>query len=255
MPRVLSVTGARRVWRALGACTVLVAAVAPLHPARAQVAAPGTPQAARTDTASAMALYRRAATRFAKARTMRADFEQTIISVVTKTPRLSRGEMLQRPPSRFAFRFSDPAGDLVVADGQALWIYLPSTAKGQVLKLPRELGSAFDVVARLLANPGDQNQVTVALEREMVGGESVRLYALTPRASGAPFTSAMVWIGADALVRQLEIEEPSGMRRRLRFTHMRLGVTLPKTAFTFEVPAGVRVIDQAAMLGGGTRKP
>jgi outer membrane lipoprotein carrier protein len=249
MPSLVQGTGARRMWRALGACVVLIATVAPLRPVAAQQGA------ARADTADAMALYRRAASRFAKARTMRADFEQTIISVVTKTPRLSRGEMLQRPPSRFAFRFSDPAGDIVVADGQALWIYLPSSAKGQVLKLPRELGSAFDVVARLLANPGDQNQVTVAPERDMVGGESVRLYALTPRAAGAPFTSAKVWIGADALVRQLEIEEPSGMRRRLRFTNMKLGVTLPRNAFAFEVPAGVRVIDQAAMLGGGTRKP
>jgi outer membrane lipoprotein-sorting protein len=83
----------------------------------------------------------------------------------------------------------------------------------------------------------------------------VRLYALTPRAAGAPFTSAKVWIGADALVRQLEIEEPSGVRRRLRFSNMRLGVALPKNAFVFDAPAGVRVIDQAAMLGGGTRKP
>jgi len=248
MTRAWSVAGARRARRALGAWAWLAAAVVPWPVAGAQ-------GAARADTADAMALYRRAAARFAKAGTMRADFEQTLISAMTRTPRLSRGEMLQRPPARFAFRFSDPAGDLVVADGEALWIYLPSTAKGQVLKLPRELGSAFDVIARLLANPGDQNQVAVALEREMVGGEPVTLYALTPRASGAPFTSAKVWISADALVRQLEIEEPSGLRRRLRFSNMRLGAKLPKNAFVFEPPAGVRVIDQAALLGGGLRKP
>jgi outer membrane lipoprotein carrier protein len=202
-----------------------------------------------------MALYQKAAARFASARTMRAGFEQTLISTITKIPRVSRGEMLQRPPARFAFRFTDPAGDAVVSDGEALWIYLPSAAKGQVLKLPREAGGAFDVVARLLANPGDKNQVRVVPESDMVGGEAVRLYALTPRSDGAPFQSAKVWIGEDALVRQIEIEEPGGLRRRLRFSNMRLGVSLPRNAFEFTVPPGVRVVDQAALLGGGVRKP
>ncbi|MDQ8153858.1 MAG: outer membrane lipoprotein carrier protein LolA [Gemmatimonadota bacterium] len=208
------------------------------------------------DTTAALALYRKAAARFAAARTMRSQFEQTLISPVSKTPRVSRGEMLQRPPARFAFRFSDPAGDMVVADGEALWVYLPSTAKGQVLKLPREVGGAFDVVARLLANPGDRNQVQVIPEADRVGGERVSVYALTPRAAGAPFQTAKVWISADALVRQIEIEEPGGLRRRLRFINMKLGVPLPKRAFVFDVPPGVRIIDQAALLGpGAARRP
>lgn len=235
---------------ALAACLAMVPC------AQAQAQAQAQEQALhRGDTTAALALYRKAATRFANARTIRAGFEQTLLSPMTKSPRLSRGEMLQRPPARFAFRFTEPAGDLVLADGEALWVYLPSTAKGQVLKLPRELGSAFDVVAKLLANPGDMNQVRVVPEADMVGGEPVRLYALTPRSNGAPFQSAKVWIGADALVRQIEIEEPGGLRRRLRFTKMRLGVSLPKDAFVFTVPDGVRVIDQAALMGGGARKP
>jgi len=218
-------------------------------PARATAQAP-------RDTAAAMSLYRRAAARFAEAKTIRAGFEQTLISPVVKTPRTSRGEMMQRPPDRFAFRFTDPAGDAVVSDGAALWVYLPSTAKGQVLKLPREVGGAFDVVARLLANPGDRNQVQVVPESERVGGERVSAYALTPRAAGAPFQTAKVWIGADAIVRQIEVEEPGGLRRRLRFLDMRLGVTLPRRAFVFDVPRGVRIVDQAALMGpGAPRRP
>jgi outer membrane lipoprotein-sorting protein len=84
----------------------------------------------------------------------------------------------------------------------------------------------------------------------------VTVFALTPRAEGAPFQTAKVWIGADALVRQIEVEEPGGLRRRLRFTSMRLGVTLPRGAFVFEVPPGVRIVDQAALLGpGAARRP
>jgi outer membrane lipoprotein carrier protein len=203
-----------------------------------------------------MALYRAAAARFADAKTLRAGFEQTLISPLSTTPRTARGELMQRPPSRFAFRFTEPAGDAVISDGSALWVYLPSTAKGQVLKLPREVGGAFDVVARLLANPGDRTQVRVVPEADRVGGEAVTVFVLTPRAAGAPFQSAKVWIGADELVRQIEIEEPGGLRRRLRFLNMRLGVALPRRAFVFDVPPGVRIIDQAALLGpGAARRP
>lgn len=220
-------------------------------------AAPGRVAAqSGVDTTAAMTLYRKAVGKFSSAKTMRAEFEQTLISPMSKTPRVSRGEMLQRPPGLFAFRFSDPAGDAVVSDGQALWIYLPSSAKGQVLKLPREVGGAFDVVARLLADPGDRNQVRVLPEVDHVAGDAVTQFALTPRASGAPFQTAKVWIGADAVVRQLEVEEPGGLRRRLRFTKMKLGGSLPKSAFAFTVPDGVRVVDQAALLGpGAARKP
>lgn len=248
---------ARQSWRPHGGATLraIVLVGCGLFASRAQAQSPPEARAQRpSDSTVALALYQKAAARFAAARTIRAGFEQTLISPVTRSPRLSRGEMLQRPPARFAFRFTDPAGDVVLADGEALWVYLPSTAKGQVLKLPRELGGAFDVVAKLLANPGDRNQVRIVAEADMVGGESVRLYALTPRSAGAPFQSAKVWIGADALVRQIEIEEPGGLRRRLRFTNMRLGARLPKNAFVFTVPDGVRIIDQAALMGGA-RKP
>ena len=241
--RFVRMPGAASAWCAV--LSVLVALVT-----QAQAGAQTSP-----DTTAALALYHKAAVRFANARTIRAGFEQTLISPISKTPRVSRGEMLQRPPSRFAFRFTDPAGDAVVADGEALWVYLPSSARGQVIKLPREVGGAFDVMARLLANPGDKHQVRVVPEADMVGGELVRLYSLTPRSEGAPFVSAKVWIGADALVRQIEIEEPGGLRRRLRFSNMRLGATLPRGAFVFTVPAGVRIIDQAALMGGGVRRP
>jgi len=241
----VTATTARRAIRALAGLAVVAASAAP--PARAQ---------APRDTAAAMALYRAAAARFAGAKTMRTRFEQTLISPVSPTPRVTRGELMQRPPSRFAFRFTEPAGDAVISDGDALWVYLPSTAKGQVLKLPREVGGAFDVVARLLANPGDRTQVRVMPETDRVGGEAVTVFALTPRAAGAPFQTAKVWIGRDELVRQLEVEEPGGLRRRLRFTGMRLGVALPRRAFVFDVPPGVRIVDQAALLGpGAARRP
>ncbi len=208
------------------------------------------------DSAAAMMLYRETAARFAAARTMRATFEQMLLSPISKEPRTSRGELMQRLPNLFAFRFTSPAGDAIVSDGEALWVYVPSTAKGQVLKLPRELGSAFDVVVRLLANPDDRETVQVVPEFGAAPQSTVTTFALAPRAAGAPFQRARISIGRDRLVRQIEIIEPGGLKRVLTFSNMRLGATLPRGAFVFNVPPGVRVIDQAALMGpGAPRRP
>jgi hypothetical protein len=44
------------------------------------------------------------------------------------------GGLCFRGRDRIAVRFTDPAGDRIVADGRSLWIYLPSTAPDQVIR-------------------------------------------------------------------------------------------------------------------------
>ena len=95
-------------------------------------------------------LVDRAVKRFREAGTVRASFEQALTSPATGTVHTSRGEYFQGGGSRFALRFADPAGDAIVNDGAALWLYLPSSAKGQVIKLPSGASTGFDVLANLL---------------------------------------------------------------------------------------------------------
>jgi outer membrane lipoprotein-sorting protein len=65
-----------------------------------------------------------------------------------------------------------------------------------------------------------------------------------------PFTRATLWIGkSDALIWQLEVVEPSGLVRRVRFTSVRTDVDLPADALVFVVPAGVRIVDSGSLMG------
>ena len=100
------------------------------------------PAAAATaaDTA-AIALLERVAEAYRGARTLRAAFTQTLTPVGGGAPMTSRGEFLQAGASRFAFRFTEPAEDRIVADGRAVWLYLPSTLRGQAIRLPRGVGA------------------------------------------------------------------------------------------------------------------
>jgi outer membrane lipoprotein carrier protein len=202
--------------------------------------------AAQDTTAS---LVDRAARQYRAARTVRASFDQLLTSPGTGTARASRGEYFQSGGSRFALRFADPQGDAIVNDGAALWLYLPSTAKGQVMKLPAQAGEGMDVLAELLAAPS-ANYVAVRLRDETVDAHATAVYALSPKRSDLPFTRATLWIGkSDALIWQLETVEQSGLVRRVHFTSVRTGVDIPADALVFTVPPGVKVLDQAALFG------
>jgi len=218
----------------------------------ALAAAAAAPAAAQRDSTT---LLDQASARYAAMRTLRATFEQTLTNPGTSGSRGAKGELFQRGAWQFALRYSEPAGDAIVSEDTALWVYLPSTMKGQVLKLPRAAGAGFDFLAHLLSAPRKNYNVTRA-DAAPVAGHETTAYDLAPRGDGAPFTRARVWIGrADTLLWQVETVELSGMVRRVRFTAIHPGAPLPASAMRMTLPEGTRVIDQAALLGGRSGVP
>jgi len=240
--------------RGAAMCAALVALlILSAPPALAQVEArPPAAAAPRSDSAS-IALLERAGRAYKGARTLRAAFTQELLNPRTNSTLRSAGEFFQKGEQLFAFRFNAPAEDRIVSDGKVLWLYSPSTAPGQVFKLPRAAGAGLDIAASVLTEPAKRYTVT-AVGDTTLDGRAVRGMLLVPRASNAAFLRATLWIdGENALVRRAAFTEASGLVRTLTFTRVRTGTTLPRGVFTFTPPAGVRVIDQAAMLGGSGR--
>ncbi len=73
-----------------------------------------------------------AVTAYANIKTARATFEQTITNPLLGSELKSRGEFEQSRPNRFAFRFTDPKGDVIICDGRYVWVYLPASTPGRV---------------------------------------------------------------------------------------------------------------------------
>lgn len=231
-----------------GAGGVLLGAVARPIPLQAQATVnPGD--------SAAIALLDRVAGAYRGARTLRARFTQTLTPASGGAAMTSSGEFLQTGSARFAFRFSDPAGDRIVADGSVVWIYLPSTLRDQAIRLPRGVGAGagLDLVAALLTEPA-RRYIIRGLPDTVVAGRRAMQLTMEPKGgAGAPFTRATLRIDASRrVIVGATLREPSGLVRTLAFTAVRLGGRLPSDAFSFTPPAGVRVIDQAALLGGMT---
>jgi outer membrane lipoprotein carrier protein len=187
----------------------------------------------------------RAVAAYAKVRTARATFEQTIDNPLTGSAQTSRGEFQQQRPGLLSVRFTDPVGDRIVADGKAIWLYLPSTAPGQVIKMPATKGGAgtVDLTARFLDAPKTRYTISDA-GAEVVAGRKARALVLVPRTE-QPFAKAKVWIDdEDGAIRQFEVSDANGLVRRVRLTSLRLNVPVDRGAFTFSPPKGVRIYEQ-----------
>lgn len=222
--------------------------------AAAALALAVAPSASRAQTPTD-SLLDQAARAVAASRTMAAAFEQTLTNPDIKQSKVSRGSFVQQGPARFAFRFTEPNGDAIVADGAALWVYLPSSARGQVLKLPIAQGAQLDLITQLLTSPRTSYVISEG-PAETLGGKQVAVVHLTPKLSNAPFVRATLWLDPEtAVVQQLEATETSGLVRRIRFRDIRTDVALPAGALTFVVPVDTKVVDATGLLGARAPQP
>jgi outer membrane lipoprotein carrier protein len=200
---------------------------------------------------TAASVIDRASRAFTKARTVRAGFEQTLNNPATGSESKATGELVLAQPNRVSVRFTQPSGDRVIGDGTWLWVYLPSAAPNQVIKLPAKGKgvTGVDALGDLLTAPRSRYTVTGGTSAT-VGGRATRVVTMVPKADGQPIDRAKVWVDdADASVRQVEITDANGLVRTLRMTSWTINATVPASTFRFEVPKGVRVIDRAALVG------
>jgi outer membrane lipoprotein carrier protein len=188
----------------------------------------------------------RAVASYATIRTARASFEQSVTNPLTGSTLKSRGTFSQARPDRFSFTFSEPKGDVITSDGKHVWIYLPSSAPGQVMRAPASADAAgsLDLIGEFFSNPRARYVIEDG-GAATLDGHDVRMVSLSPKGPNAAFTKAKVWIDAvDGTLRQFEAEEPSGVVRLVRIVRFEPNAAVAREAFVFKVPRGVRVIDR-----------
>jgi len=183
---------------------------------------------------------------YATMRTSRMIFTQTITNPLTGVTSTSRGEMQQQVPGKIAVRFTEPPGDRIVSDGQYLWIYLPSSAPGQVIRSPAATNSAGvpDVTAQFLESPKKRYLITDRGPAE-IRGRDTHAVELVPKDRSAPFVKATIWVDdEDGIVRQFEVTDGNGLVRQVTFLNVFLNVSVAPATFVFKAPSDAKIIEQ-----------
>lgn len=199
-----------------------------------------SPAGAQTNVAPAL---EHAVAAYRNVRSLRATFDQTLTNPVTSRSSTAKGELLVKRPGKLSVRFTQPAGDRIVSDGSRVWIYLPSSTPGQVIRARADSqGTGLDISTELLTAPRTRFTVSDG-GAATVGSFSTHVVVLVPR-TARNYTKARLWVDdKDGLVRQLELTEQSGVTRLVLFRTLQLNASIPASAFKFQVPAGVKVYD------------
>jgi len=222
-----------------------VPAVLPCSVQRAACSVPALPGEWRCgpaqDAAAALARAERA---YAAVRSVRAEFGQAISNPMLGAPEMSSGTLYLVKPDRFAMRFTEPAGDRLVADGTWLWAYTPSTVPDQVIRqtIPTSGAATPNLFAQFVERPLERYEATYA-GRDSVAGELVELVRLVPRVDGLGFRRATIAISVNSgWIRRVAIVEESGQLRTLVLHALAPNAEIPDAEVRFTPPKGVKVV-------------
>lgn len=210
----------------VGAAAALISVVG-IHP----------PQDASTVLARAEEAYE-------DVRSLRATFHQVVDVPLLDRTREGRGVWYQKGRTLFKMDFSDPEGDVLVADGRYLWAFYPSQDPKQVVRskidsTTTEAG-AVDFHARILEEARTKFRSESA-GIETVSGVPAHLIVLTPTGS-SNYRRVRVWIDAETyLIRRFEFIELSETVRTIELANIELNVEIADEIFRFEPPPGVEV--------------
>jgi len=168
---------------------------------------------------------------------LQADFRQVLVDDRGEDADESSGVMYLRRPGRLRWDYRRPYEQLIVADGERLWLYDTDLAQVTVRSQRQALGTT---PAALLASdrPVDESFEVTELPRREDG--SLWL-ALKPREAGGSFEAIRVGFGAEGL-KAMELEDGFGQTTRLEFSAIQRNPQLDAELFRFTPPVGVDVI-------------
>ena len=213
---------------------------------------PGGTRAVAAQEDGALGTMEDAARRYREVRAMCADFEQVIEARLLGRTIESAGRICQQRPNLFSMRFTEPQGDLVVSDGRFFWAYYPSMDEEQVMRYPvADSPGRHDFFREFLEDPAAKYAASDG-GTESVAGHECRVVSLTPTGA-ASYRHARLWVDAEShLVRRLELHEESGNIRTVTLQNEDLAPALGPGLFTFEPPAGARVLGPPGSRGTRT---
>jgi len=190
----------------------------------------------------ALHLLEQAGRQYARIESFCAGFRQELVVPLLDQVVRSRGVLCQKQPDKFSMRFTEPEGDVVVADGEYFWVYYPSADPGQVLRFTMaSRPGGMDFHREFLENPREKYELEY-VGREEVTGRSAHLIRARPRGPST-FIRARIWLDPTrALILQVELTMENESVRTVTLADFRLNPEPDPDRFTFTPPPGAQVI-------------
>ena len=171
-------------------------------------------------------------------RTLKADFAQAVIARNGRKPQQSSGTVAISRPGKLRWEIVKPYPQLVVGDGEKIWIHDPELQQVTVRKAGQAIGSS---PAALLSGNNDLEKNFTLKE----GGEAEGMAWVdaTPKAGDSGFEKVRLGFSGGDL-KAMELFDSFGQTTQIRFSKIERNPALPTATFKFTPPAGADVVGE-----------
>lgn len=174
-------------------------------------------------------------------RVLKGEFEQVVIDDLGEVIEESEGELALAAPRQFRFEYRTPYPQLLLADGEKLWVYDPDLEQVSVRAQSTEEANS---PLTLILEPEALDEIFMVTEGGME--HELQWLLLTPLEQRNDFDRLDLGFDQNGL-RTMQYRDPNGQRTQLRFANWQRDPALPADYFRFEPPAGVDVVGLEAI--------
>ncbi|MFZ5558671.1 MAG: outer membrane lipoprotein chaperone LolA [Pseudomonadota bacterium] len=170
-------------------------------------------------------------------RSARSEFTQTVVDGRGRKIQDASGSMEFERPGRFRWTYARPYDQLIVGDGEKVWIYDKELKQVTVRALDQALGST---PAALLAGSNDIEKAFTLSESGAQGG--LEWVDAVPKNRDTTFDRVRLGFDERADLRAMELTDSFGQTTRLTFAGFERNPKLDPSRFRFTPPPGADVV-------------
>ncbi|QRM20121.1 outer membrane lipoprotein chaperone LolA [Dechloromonas sp. TW-R-39-2] len=171
-------------------------------------------------------------------RTLKAEFAQTVIGKNGRKPQQSSGLVAISRPGKLRWEIVKPYPQLVVGDGDKIWIYDPELQQVTV----RKAGQAISGSPAALLSGNNDLEKNFTL-KEAGEAEGMLWLEATPKNGDSGFDKVRLGFASSDL-KAMELQDSFGQTTLIRFSKVERNPALSAGTFKFTPPAGVDVVGE-----------
>jgi outer membrane lipoprotein carrier protein len=169
-----------------------------------------------------------------------ADFRQeTQVKTLNRTLK-AWGKLSFKRPGKMLWRYEEPKGQFVLADGKHLYFYQPE--QNQVIKTPLKNAFRSDIPLSFLLGIGNLKR---DFNATLKGTEDKQyVLRLEPKGEAGGFSEVLVGVSQSTSdIVWVSVRDAVSNVTSIRFSGMRKGVGVQESLFRLEVPQGADIVE------------
>jgi len=169
-----------------------------------------------------------------------ADFRQeTEVKTLNRNLKAS-GKLSFKRPGKMLWRYDEPKGQFVLADGKYLYFFQPE--QNQIIKSPLQNAFRSDIPLSFLLGIGNlKKDFNAALKG---GDENQFILRLEPKGEAGGFSEILVGVSKNSYdILSISVRDAAANLTTIRFSAMRKGAGVKDSVFTLQIPSGADIVE------------